>query len=52
MAEKEKEKQGLGDLVEKVIEKVAPKLAEKAKKEGCRCQERKIWLNNLGATFG
>lgn len=44
-------KKGLGDFVEKVIEKVAPELAKKAKAAGCNCNERKILLNNIGAIF-
>lgn len=45
------EKQGLGDFVEKVIEKVVPTLAKKAKEAGCKCNERKVVLNNIGAIF-
>lgn len=45
-------KLGLGDVVEKVIKNVAPKLAEKVKEKGCNCEERKVWLNNFGAKFG
>ena len=44
-------KKGLGDFVEKVIEKVAPELAKKAKEKDCKCNERKILLNNIGAIF-
>lgn len=51
-AKQEDKKLGLGDIVEKVIEKVAPKLAEIAKEKGCNCEKRKIWLNNVGGRFG
>jgi hypothetical protein len=50
--EKEDKKLGLGDKVEAVIQKIAPKLAEKVKKNGCNCEKRKVWLNNFGANFG
>jgi len=41
---------GLGDYTEKLIKKVAPKLA--AKKAGCKeCKKRKKFLNNVGALF-
>lgn len=46
------QKLGLGDLLEKGIEKIAPKLAKKAKEKGCNCNKRKEWLNNIGAKFG
>lgn len=45
------QKQGLGDIVEKVIEKTVPNLAQKAKEKGCNCKKRKEWLNNVGAIF-
>jgi hypothetical protein len=45
------EKLGLGDIVEKIILKVAPGLAEKAKEAGCNCPKRKEMLNNFGAIF-
>lgn len=51
MGEIEDKKLGLGDIVEKIIEKTVPKLAEKAKKNGCNCEKNKVWLNNVGATF-
>lgn len=51
-AKQENKKLGLGDIVEKVIETIAPKLAESAKKKGCNCEKRKIWLNNVGGQFG
>lgn len=49
---KQDNKKGLGDKVEKVIKTIAPNLARKAKKNGCKCNERKEWLNNFGAKFG
>ena len=56
MAKKEDKKMqnklGLGDVVEKVIETIVPKLAKIAKEKGCNCEEKKIWLNNFGAKFG
>ena len=48
---KNEESMGLGDMVEKAIEKTVPKLAEYVKKKGCNCEKRKIWLNNIGANF-
>lgn len=45
------EKLGLGDTVEKIILKVVPGLAEKAKEAGCNCLKRKEMLNNFGAKF-
>lgn len=45
------EKLGLGDIVEKIILKVAPNLAERAKVAGCNCPKRKEMLNNFGAIF-
>lgn len=48
----EPQKLGLGDLLEKGIEKIAPKLAQIAKEKGCNCEKRKEWLNNIGAKFG
>ena len=48
---KQDNKTGLGDKVEKVINTVAPNLAQKAKKKGCKCEKRKQWLNNFGAKF-
>lgn len=44
------EKEGLGDKVEKVIKKIAPRLAEK-KKDCIGCKKRKKWLNNFNANF-
>lgn len=45
------EGKGLGDIVEKAIVKIAPRIAEK--KKGCiKCQKRKKWLNNINANFG
>lgn len=45
---KEKRKRlKLGDLLEKAIMEVAPDLAKKAKENGCNCEKRKEWLNNL-----
>ncbi len=49
---KEEEKEGLGDMVEKAIEKTMPRVAEYVKKKGCNCKKRKVWLNNFGANFG
>lgn len=46
-------KKGFGDMVEKAIETIAPKFAERAKNKGCNCEKRKEWLNNnFGAIFG
>lgn len=47
-----KNKKGLGDIVEEVIKKTVPNLADKAKEKGCNCNKRKEWLNNVGAIFG
>ena len=47
-----KPKSGLGDNVENIIEAIVPKLAAKVKKEGCNCNKKKEWLNNIGAIFG
>ncbi len=43
-------KELLGDKVEKVIKKIAPKLAEK-NKDCVGCKKRKIFLNNVNAIF-
>ena len=51
-SKKEAKQSALGDIVEKVIDTIVPKLAEKAKKNGCNCEKKKIWLNNIGAKFG
>ena len=51
MEETVNEKIGLGDFVEMVIEKTVPKLAKRAKEKGCKCNERKVMLNNIGAIF-
>ena len=38
----------LGDKVESIIEKTIPKsLVDRIKKNGCNCEGRKDWLNNL-----
>ncbi len=38
----------IGDAVEKIIENVVPKeLVERIKSNGCGCEKRKEWLNNL-----
>jgi hypothetical protein len=43
--------EGLGDKVEALIKIILPKTAEK--KKNCKsCNDKKIWLNNLGAKFG
>jgi|TARA_R110000796_G_scaffold59008_5_gene135949 hypothetical protein len=42
--------EGLGDKVEKLIKKVAPKFAER-KKDCIGCKKRKYWLNNINANF-
>lgn len=42
---------GLGDKLEKVIEKTIPKLSKKVKSKNCGCEKRKIFLNNIGAIF-
>lgn len=53
MGEEQNNKLGLGDIVERVIEIVVPKVViEKVKAGGCNCEKKKIWLNNFGATFG
>ena len=44
-------KKGLGDKVESLIKTILPKTAER-KKDCKRCNEKKIWLNNVGAKFG
>jgi len=45
------ENKGLGDTVEEIIKKVAPKFAER--KKNCKsCKRRKTFLNNIGAKFG
>lgn len=41
------EKKLLGNRVERVIEKLAPKAAKKAKEGDCGCQKRKEALNNF-----
>ncbi len=46
------ENKKLGDKVEALINKVMPKIAKKVKEKDCGCEERKIWLNNLGGNFG
>jgi len=40
----------LGDIVESVIGKVAPKLAKKAEEKGCGCKKRKDALNRADDT--
>jgi hypothetical protein len=44
-----REKLGLGDIVEKVIENVLPKTAARARanQKGCGCAERKALLNKI-----
>ena len=43
---------GLGDKLERVIEKFLPKTSKKLKEKGCNCDKRKEFLNNIGAKFG
>jgi hypothetical protein len=53
METEQNNKLGLGDVLEKVIEVIVPKVViEKVKAKGCNCEEKKIWLNNFGAQFG
>lgn len=48
----EVESNGVGDVVEKIIKTVAPKIAEKYK-DCIGCKNRKIWMNrNLNGKFG
>lgn len=51
MKEVQDPKVGLGDIVEKTIETILPKIAKKVKARGCNCEQKKIWLNNFGAKF-
>lgn len=43
-------KKGLGDQAEEIIEKLAPKFAQK-KKDCVSCKKRKQFLNNFNALF-
>ena len=46
----ERDNTGLGDMVEKLIKTVLPKVAE-MKKDCISCKKKKDWLNNVGAKF-
>lgn len=53
MEQDEKKELGLGDVIEKVIDTVVPKvIIDEVKARGCNCEKKKIWLNNFGAIFG
>lgn len=46
-----KNKIQVGDELEKVIIKFAPRLAQRAKDYGCNCENRKQTLNKIGERF-